>query len=265
MKRIWDRSKLWRNKLSNEVTVNGSNTLINLESLTKTYKSAADEFSALKNINLQVQSGELVSVIGKSGSGKSTLLNMITGIDRPTSGQVWVSDTPVHLLNEEQLAVWRGANIGIIFQFFQLLPTLTVLENVILPMDFAGRNHFKNRIEQAMALLEQMELADQSRKFPSALSGGQQQRVAIARSLANDPAIIVADEPTGNLDSKTARSIFSLFEKLVDSGRTILTVTHDQDLAKQATHTITLADGEIVDEVKHVSLGKTAVVSGLPA
>ena len=227
---------------------NGNGHLIELQQVVKTYRSAAGDFTALKNVDLQIGGGEFVAVIGKSGSGKSTLINMITGIDRPTSGDVLVGDTAVHTLGEGKLAEWRGRNVGVIFQFFQLLPTLTVIENLMLPMDFCHMYSRLQRRERAMHLLEQVELADQARKLPSALSGGQQQRVAIARALANDPPILVADEPTGNLDSKTAESVFRLFESLVDQGKTILMVTHDRDLAERVTRTIIIADGEIIEE-----------------
>ncbi|MHB1416262.1 MAG: ABC transporter ATP-binding protein, partial [Chloroflexota bacterium] len=168
------------------------------------------------------------------------------GIDRPTSGEVWVGGTPVHTLNEGQIAEWRGRTVGVIFQFFQLLPTLTTLENIVLPMDFCSYRSPQERRERAMYLLEQMEMPEQAHKLPSALSGGQQQRVAIARALANDPPILAADEPTGNLDSKTAASVFELFEKLVDEGKTIVMVTHDRDMTQRVTRTVHLADGEIV-------------------
>jgi len=196
---------------------------------------------------LLVDPGEFVAVIGKSGSGKSTLINMITGVDRPTSGQVLVGDTAVHTLNEGQIAAWRGRSIGVVFQFFQLLPTLTVVENVMLPMDFCNMYRMRQREERAMYLLEQVGLDQHAYKLPSAISGGEQQRVAIARALANDPPIVAADEPTGNLDSATSESIFQLFEALVASGKTILMVTHDMDLAQRATRTVLLVDGEIVD------------------
>jgi len=216
---------------------NGNGRLIECRQLVKTYNSTAGDFPALKEIDLQVDRGEFVAVIGKSGSGKSTLVNMITGIDRPTAGEVLVGDTAVHTLGEGKLAQWRGRNIGVIFQFFQLLPTLTVIENVMLPMDFCHLYSMRERRERAMHLLEQMDVADHAHKLPSAISGGQQQRVAIARALANDPPILAADEPTGNLDSKTAESVFRLFEGLVAQGKTILMVTHDRDLAKRATRT----------------------------
>jgi putative ABC transport system ATP-binding protein len=228
---------------------NGNHQLIDLQQVMKAYQTEAGTFYALKSIDLQVDRGEFVAVVGKSGSGKSTLINMITGIDRPTSGQVLVGDTPVHTLNEGRMAVWRGRHIGVVFQFFQMLPTLTVIENVMLPMDFCNMYLMRERQERAMHLLEQVDIAEQAHKLPSAISGGEQQRAAIARALANDPSIIAADEPTGNLDSKTAGAIFQLFEKLVSEGKTIVMVTHDRELARQVTRTVTLADGQIVDEV----------------
>ena len=235
-------------KSSNGTHRNGNGHLIELRKVQKVYSTAAGPFNTLKDINLQVDRGEFVAVIGKSGSGKSTLINMITGIDRPTTGQVFIGDTAIHTLKEGQLAAWRGRTIGIIFQFFQLLPTLSVIENVMLPMDFCRLYSMRERKERAMHLLEQVEMAEQADKLPAALSGGQQQRVAIARALATDPPILVADEPTGNLDSKTAASVFHLFESLVAGGKTILMVTHDQDLAKRATRTVIISDGQIIEE-----------------
>ena len=223
----------------------GNDYLIELRDVVKTYEGAAGKFTALKSINLQVDPGEFVAVMGKSGSGKSTLINMITGIDRPTSGEVLVGDTAVHKLSEGQIAVWRGKNVGVVFQFFQLLPTLTVVENIMLPMDFCDMFTMREREERAMHLLEQVNMAEHARKLPTAISGGQQQRVAIARALANEPPILVADEPTGNLDSVTAGSIFELFYEQVANGKTILVVTHDVDLAQLASRTVVLVDGEI--------------------
>jgi putative ABC transport system ATP-binding protein len=211
----------------------------------KNYETAAGLFTALKEIDLKVDPGEFVAVVGKSGSGKSTLINMITGIDRPSSGDVLIGDTAVHTLNEGQLARWRGRNMGVIFQFFQLLPTLTVIENVMLPMDFCNMYSGRERVERAMHYLEQVEMADHAHKLPSATSGGQQQRVAIARALANDPPILLADEPTGNLDSKTADAVFQLFLDLVEQGKTILMVTHDNELAMRASRQVVVVDGEI--------------------
>ncbi|MBX3085569.1 MAG: cyclic nucleotide-binding domain-containing protein [Anaerolineae bacterium] len=221
---------------------------IEIRDLVKTYKTPAGDFTALKGLNAEVGRGEFIAVIGKSGSGKSTFINMITGIDRPTSGEVWIGGTAVHTLNETQMAKWRGRNLGIVFQFFQLLPTLTLLENVILAMELNHQLDKKKRRERAMHLLELVEMEAQANKLPSAVSGGQQQRVAIARALANDPPLIVADEPTGSLDSKTADKIFLLFEKLVADGKTILVVTHDNNQVKRANRTIVISDGEIVNE-----------------
>ena len=230
-----------------------SSAMIDLRGISKTYHTEAGPFLALDDINLQVKKGEFVSVVGKSGSGKSTLINMFTGIDHPTSGKVIVAQTPIRELDEGRMAEWRGRTMGIVFQFFQLLPTLTIGENIMIPMDLAGIFSESERQERAMHLLEQVGMADDAAKFPSAVSGGQQQRAAIARALANDPPILVADEPTGNLDTRTAKSIFSLFESLISEGKTILMVTHDQELAARAARTIRLADGRIV---KH-ELGNT--------
>jgi putative ABC transport system ATP-binding protein len=224
----------------------GVRCLIDLRQVVKAYQTAAGDFLALKGVNLQVNTSEFVAVVGKSGSGKSTLINMITGIDRPTSGEVLIGDTAVHTLSEGGMAVWRGRHIGVVFQFFQMLPTLTVIENVVLPMDFCNVYSMREREERAMHLLELVGIAAQAHKLPSAISGGEQQRAAIARALANDPPIIAADEPTGNLDSKTAEAVFELFETLVDEGKTILVVTHDRELARRVGRTVTLADGEIV-------------------
>ncbi|MGD8902069.1 MAG: ABC transporter ATP-binding protein [Anaerolineae bacterium] len=222
--------------------------LVELQELRKAYRTPAGDVHALKGIDLQVDGGEFVGIVGKSGAGKSTLVNMVTGIDKPTSGQVRVGPHAVHNMSEEQVAGWRGRNVGVIFQFFQLLPMLTVAENVMLPMDFAGLyNSPKERRERALDLLAQVEIAEHADKLPSAVSGGQRQRVAIARSLANDPMFLAADEPTGNLDSKTANAVFRVFENLVDQGKTIIMVTHDMDLASRVTRTVHLADGAIVN------------------
>src|SRR5512138_44729 len=235
---------------NNEAKTNGNGThpIIDLRDIHKFYKTAIGDFHALKGIDLQIHAGEFVGIIGKSGSGKSTLLNMITGIDRPTSGEVYVNGTAVHQLNENRMARWRGRNLGIVFQFFQLLPTISVIENIMLPMDFCHSYPMRQREKRALELLELVELADHAYKLPTALSGGQQQRVAIARALANDPPIIIADEPTGNLDSKTAESVFALFHELVAKGKTIIIVTHDSGLAKQTHRTALITDGEIVNE-----------------
>ncbi|HEY9152729.1 MAG TPA: ATP-binding cassette domain-containing protein [Anaerolineales bacterium] len=222
--------------------------IIELRGVQKSYKSAAGEFPALKSVDLCICAGEFVSIIGKSGSGKSTLLNMITGIDRPTAGEVLVNGTAIHEMNENQLAIWRGGNLGIIFQFFQLLPSLNLTQNVILPMDLAGKYKPRERRARAEHLLEIVGLAEQRHKLPSMVSGGQQQRAAMARALANDPPIVIADEPTGNLDSKTAETVFTLFNDLVVQGKTVIIVTHDSSLAKRAHRTALIADGEIVNE-----------------
>jgi ABC-type lipoprotein export system ATPase subunit len=222
--------------------------LIQLHDVVKTYQTEAGDFFALKNIKLEIGNGEFVGVIGKSGSGKSTLINMITGIDRPTKGEVYVTGTPIHTLGEGQVAQWRGRNLGIVFQFFQLLPMLTVLENVMLPMDFCKMYAPRQRRERALGVLDLVGVAEQANKLPSMLSGGEQQRVAIARALANDPPIVVADEPTGNLDSKTSERVFNLFEALVAGGKTVLMVTHDGDQARRVRRTIVIADGEIIEE-----------------
>ena len=227
---------------------NGSLPMIDLRQVDKYYQSAAGDYHALKEIDLCICAGEFVSIIGKSGSGKSTLLNMITGIDRPSSGKVFVNGTAIHEMTENQLAGWRGENLGIIFQFFQLLPALNLKQNVILPMDLAGKYRPNERRERAEHLLEIVGLAEHMHKLPSMVSGGQQQRAAMARALANDPPLIIADEPTGNLDSKTAATVFELFNQLVREGKTVIIVTHDSSLAKHAHRTALIADGEIVNE-----------------
>ena len=220
--------------------------IIDLRQVVKKYEGLAGDVVALKGIDLQVSAGEFVVVTGKSGAGKTTLVNVITGLDRSTSGEIWVAGAPVHELGAEKAARWRGQTVGVVFQSFELLPTLTVLQNVTLPMDFARRYSIRQRRERAMRLLEQVEIAEHAHKLPSAVSGGQQQRVAIARAMANDPPILVADEPTGSLDSVTAASVLRVFEALVAQGKTVLLVTHDRDIASRATRAITLADGEIV-------------------
>jgi putative ABC transport system ATP-binding protein len=253
------------NEVVNESALMNSHSenqyLIELRQVVKTYYTDAGDFTALRGVDLQVNAGEFLAIIGKSGSGKSTILNMVTGIDRPTGGEVVINGTAVHAMKENQMAVWRGRNIGIVFQFFQLLPTLSVLENIMLPMDFCNMYRHAERRERAISLLEMVEMAGQANKLPTELSGGQQQRVAIARALANDPPIIAADEPTGNLDSKTADTVFKLFDGLVSQGKTILMVTHDSDIARRVGRAITVADGEIVNQ----SVDKTynqALMSG---
>ena len=223
--------------------------LIDLRAVVKTYSSAAGTFTALRGVDLQVGAGAFVSIVGKSGSGKSTLINVITGIDRPTSGEVNVHGTAVHKLNEEQIAIWRGRSVGVIFQFFQLLPTLTAVENILLAMDYGGRHPMAERPDRAMALLELVGMTEQAHRVPHSMSGGQQQCVAIARALANDPILLAADEPTGNLDSKSSDMVMALFANLADAGTTILMVTHDRDLAARTHRTIRLADGMIENEI----------------
>ena len=235
------------NDIQEKSAANG-HAIIDLHDVNKSYKTAVGDYPALKSIDLQINAGEFVSIIGKSGSGKSTLLNMITGIDRPTAGEVFVNGTAVHQMNENRMARWRGNNLGIVFQFFQLLPMISVIENIMLPMDFCRTYPMNERRGRAMELLELVELSDHAHKLPTALSGGQQQRVAIARALANDPPIVIADEPTGNLDSKTAESVFALFNNLVAQGKTIIIVTHDSGLAKRTHRTALITDGEIVNE-----------------
>ncbi len=225
--------------------------LIHIRDVVKAYVTPVGDFIALDGVDLGVDEGEFVAVVGKSGSGKSTLINMITGIDKPTSGQVYVGGVPVHTLKEGPMAEWRGRNVGVIFQFFQLLPMLSCLENIMLPMDFCNMYAGRERKERAMHLLQLVDMQEHAHKLPSEVSGGQQQRVAIARALANDPPLLAADEPTGNLDSKTADSVFAVFEELIARGKTIVMVTHDQELAGRVTRTITLADGLIVGEEHH--------------
>jgi putative ABC transport system ATP-binding protein len=237
----------WKSKRADD-TATENRALIQLRDIKKVYKTEAGDFYALKGINLDIHRGEFVGIIGKSGSGKSTLVNMMTGIDRPTSGEVEINNITIQRFNEGQMAKWRGNNMGVVFQFFQLLPTLTVIENVMLPMDFCNKYSGRERVERAMHLLELMDVEAQAHKLPSMISGGQQQRVAIARALANDPPIIFADEPTGNLDSRTAEQVFALFEQLVADGKTFMMVTHDDDLAAQLKRVITIADGEIVSD-----------------
>ncbi len=229
--------------------MNEREVLIHLQDVRKAYKTPAGDFLALKGIDLQVQEGEFLAVVGKSGAGKSTLVNMVTGIDRPSSGEIRVGSQAIQDMSEDQIATWRGKHVGVVLQFFQLLPMLTCAENVMMPMDFAGLyNSPRERRRRALRLLEQVGIAEHADKLPSAVSGGQRQRVAIARALANDPMLLAADEPTGNLDSKTADAMFEVFEALVDEGKTILLVTHDRDLAARATRRVHIADGQIVDE-----------------
>jgi putative ABC transport system ATP-binding protein len=246
---IKDENQLARAPLINsasQATENsGGDAIIRVCDLVKVYKSSAGDFPALKRINLEVYPGEFLGVLGKSGAGKTTLVNMVTGVDHITSGEVWVGKTPVHQLNENELALWRGRNLGIVYQSFHLMPSLTLLDNVMLPMDLSGTYQRRASAARAMELLRQVELDEHAFKLPSAISGGQQQRVAIARALANDPPILVADEPTGRLDSITAETIFSIFLNLVAQGKTILMVTHDNSLARRVSRNLRMVDGEI--------------------
>lgn len=219
--------------------------LIALRKITKTYPGAGGGFTALKDVQLDFSAGEYVAVVGKSGSGKSTLLNMLTGIDHPSEGTVVINGVQVHTLGESALASWRGKNIGIVFQFFQLIPTLTILENLLLAMDFVKVIPKNERQHRAEMLLKQVGILQHAQKLPSALSGGEQQRAAIARALANDPPMVVADEPTGNLDSQTTEVIQGLFKQLVDAGKTVIVVTHDRVASARFDRVITLRDGVV--------------------
>lgn len=230
-----------------------NNPFIELKNVHKIFRTSAGEYHALKDINLTFQRGDFVAIMGKSGSGKSTLLNMLTGIDHPTTGTVRIGDADsgyaeLHHMQEGQLAVWRGKTMGIVFQFFQLLPTLSILENTLLPMDYGNVYASDEREEHALALLRLLDLEEMADKLPAALSGGQQQIAAIARALANDPPIIVADEPTGNLDSRTAETVLQIFAALAERGKTILIVTHDPTLAHYAARRIVISDGELINE-----------------
>lgn len=222
--------------------------LIRLHQVVKVYSTAAGDVAALKGISARIGRGEFVGVVGKSGAGKSTLVNMITGVDSITSGQVEVDGVSVHELGEDQMALWRGRNIGVVFQSFELLPQLSLLDNVMLPMDFCGLYKRRESLDRAKLLLTQVGLQEHMQKPPTRISGGQQQRVAIARALSNDPPIVVADEPTGNLDSVTAEDILQLFEELVKQGRTIVMVTHDESLASRFTRTLGISDGQLVSD-----------------
>jgi putative ABC transport system ATP-binding protein len=223
--------------------------LITLRDVTKTYPHASGTpFYALRDVQLDVERGEYVALLGKSGSGKSTLLNLIAGLDRPTTGDITIGGTRLTELDEDALAVWRGRTIGIVFQFFQLLPTLTIIENLLLAMDLRNVVARRERHEHAHQLLARVGIADQASKLPATLSGGQQQRAAIARALANNPPILLADEPTGNLDTRTAGEVLDLFSTLVADDTTLLVVTHDAELARQAQRVVSLADGVIVSD-----------------
>ncbi len=239
--------------------MNNGQPIIQLKNVVKTFRLGETDVMVLRGVSLEVRPGEFLAIVGPSGNGKSTLLNMITGIDRPTQGEVIVNGQPIHRLTENQLAAWRATDVGIVFQFFQLLPALNLLQNVLLPMDFAGRLKPKERRERAIALLELVGLGDQMFKLPGQVSGGQQQRAAIARALANDPPILVADEPTGNLDARTSDEVFALFCRLAGQGKTLVVVTHNEELARQVPRTVTLINGEIArDETQLLTHGPCA-------
>jgi putative ABC transport system ATP-binding protein len=223
--------------------------LIQVRGAAKTYPTPGGDFAALSGVSLEVGAGEFVAVVGRSGSGKTTLLNLLAGIDRPTAGEIWIAGTGVHEVREARLAAWRGRAVGLVFQFFQLLPTLTVAENVMLPMDFCGTVAARRRRPLALELLDRVGIVEHADKVPAGLSGGQQQRAAIARSLANDPPVILADEPTGNLDSATAAAVLELFRDLARAGKAVVMVTHERDLSGYADRRITLADGRVAGDV----------------
>ena len=234
-------------------------SIIQLRNLYKTYQQTDTVHPVLQGINLDIDQGEFVAIVGPSGNGKSTLLNLICGIDGPSHGEVWVNSAALHTLNNEQLSQWRRLNLGIVFQFFQLLPALSLLQNVILPMDFAGQLTRSERTQRAMVLLERVGLADQAQRLPSQVSGGQQQRAAIARALANDPPLIVADEPTGNLDSETADAVFDLFSHLRDQGKTLVMVTHNEALADAASRKLEIRNGRLFADSKAVALSSSLI------
>ncbi len=238
---------------------NGSRkTIVELNHIVKSFPVGDDEITILHDISLDIQQGEFVSIVGPSGNGKSTLLNMVTGIDRPSGGEVIVTGRPVHAMSENELAKWRGQEVGIIFQFFQMLPSLSLLQNVVLPMEFAKKFDRGERRERALELLDMVGLADQANKLPSMVSGGQQQRAAIARALATDPPLLIADEPTGNLDAKTAGQVFDLFMQLIEEqGKTMLMVTHDKELADRIPRKVEIVNGRIA----HDSRPQVAVTS----
>ena len=223
--------------------------MISLQQVSKTYETPAGKYSALTNIDLEIRGGEFVGLVGKSGSGKSTLLNMVAGIDRPSTGSVAVAGMEIHALSENRLAIWRGRNVGFVFQFFQLLPTLTAAENVMLPMDFSKTLPFRERRKRAIALLDRVAVGAHADKLPATLSGGEQQRVAIARALANEPPLVLADEPTGNLDSVTAAAILDLFRDMANRGTTVVIATHEADIARVIDRRIEISDGAIRPQI----------------
>lgn len=230
------------------VRCNHADNIVEIKNLVKAYEVDGNQVPVLNGLSLTIETGEFVAITGPSGNGKSTLLNMITGIDRPTYGEIIVNGCAVHQMGENQLAAWRGENVGIIFQFFQLLPSLSLQQNVMMPMEFAGKYRRRERRARALHLLDIVGLADQAHKLPGMVSGGQQQRAAIARSLANDPSLLIADEPTGNLDAKTAEKVFELFLSLVDQGKSLVMVTHDQNLAGRIPRIVEIRNGVIAQD-----------------
>jgi len=239
--------------------------LIRLKDVRKAYKMPAGDFYALKGIDLAVQPGEFLAVLGKSGAGKSTLINMLTGIDRPTAGEIWVGKDAVQAMSEDQIAAWRGRNVGVVFQFFQLLPMLTCAQNVMMPMDFVGLyGGPRERRERALHLLERVGIAEHADKLPSAVSGGQRQRVAIARAIITAPPLILADEPTGNLDSQTSEEILDIFERLHKAGTTVVLVTHERDVAEHAERILAFKDGALVKDEQWRQPAATAAAAGQP-
>jgi len=228
--------------------------LIVLKGLKKAYRTPAGDFYALKGIDLEIWPGEFVALLGRSGAGKSTLINMLAGIDRPTAGEIWIEGQAIHRLSEGKLTQWRGREVGVIFQSFQLMPMLTCARNVMLPMDFANRYGTPRRqYTRALELLDAVGIAEHADKLPSAVSGGQRQRVAIARALANDPTFLAADEPTGSLDSRTADAVFGVFQQLVAAGKTIFMATHDRELAARVSRVLHIEDGLIVEDMRPAS------------
>jgi putative ABC transport system ATP-binding protein len=236
--------------------------MIETKALSKTFSLPSGDTKALSAVDLSIDTGEFVAIVGRSGSGKTTLLNLLAGIDRPSSGEIHMAGARIDIMRNAELAAFRGRNIGLVFQFFQLLPTLTVLENVMLPMDFCDAFPSRERAHRARSLLADMGIADQANKLPSLLSGGQQQRAAIARALANDPPILLADEPTGNLDSQTSDTILRLFQRLSRQGKTVVMVTHERNVFTYVSRQITLVDGrQVASEIPSVAGGPEAIVT----
>lgn len=235
--------------------------IIELKDVYKRFTVGEERIDVLEGIDLEISTGTFLAIVGASGNGKSTLLNVITGIDRPSAGEVIVNGRALQQMSEDQLAVWRGLDVGIVFQFFQLLPGLNLLQNIVLPMDLAGKIPRRERRERAMHLLETVGLADQARKLPGLVSGGQQQRAAIARALANEPPLIVADEPTGNLDTETSEEVLAIFDRFHAAGKTLLMVTHSPELAGRAERVIEVANGQIVRD-EHGRRGAAASRNG---